>query len=240
MTELFDDKNSNQDQGSNSTPDVKTDSNDLLAVIVNDKGEQKFNSVADLVKGYQSSQQFISTLKEEKGQVLTEAEQKAKQLEELAAKLKSQEELEKLLDNASNANTTTPDEPAADVPAGVTAEDVVKIMQQQEQTKVKASNVTLVKKAVEAVKGDLGELCEKAGLPRDLAQQMAETAPEALLSTLGVEAPSAPVNLSGGYNQHDKQDTPPPAKRVMNARKASEVTDEWKRIGKQVEEKYQN
>ena len=93
MTELFNDDNkptgdnqNPQENNANPTPDFT----DLLAGIKNERGEQKFKSVEDLINGYTASQEFIGTLKGEKSTIES-------QLQELTGKVKSQEELEALL-----------------------------------------------------------------------------------------------------------------------------------------------
>ena len=166
MTDLFDDKPSADQQKQPETPAVQTpDYSDLLAGIKNERGEQKFKSVEDLVNGYTASQEFIGTLKGEKSTIES-------RLQELTGKVKSQEELQELLKQAPAEEV--PEVVPTEIPAGISAEDVVKILAQEEQKKVANSNVTSVKEAVKAVNGDLKELTEKVGLTPDLAQKMAE------------------------------------------------------------------
>jgi hypothetical protein len=234
MTDLFDDKANNQTPPATpETPPVvpSTDHTDLLAAIKNERGEQKFKSVEDLINGYSASQEFISTLKTEK-----DAEVAAKA--DIEAKLKTQEQLQELLD----AKNVTPDPVTPAIADGLKQEDVLQILEQREAQKVSDANVIAVKKAVEAAKGDLKALTEKAGLTPDLAQKMAEKSPDALLKLLDVEvvkspppsmSPSVnPASFDGGNNT--------PVKNVMRSSKSSDLMDAFKAAGDRALERINN
>ncbi len=231
MTDLFDAKANDQTPPvTPETPPVvpNTDQTDLLAAIKNERGEQKFKSVEDLINGYSASQEFITTLKSEK-----EAEVQAKA--ELAAKVKSQEELEQLLQAKSEQAP-----PAAPVvPEGLKQEDVLQILEQREAQKVADANVISVRKAVEAVKGDMKALTEQAGLTPELAQQMAQKSPDALLKLLEVEVPKGPApSMAPSINPSSfQQDRQPDVKQVMRSPKTSDLTDAWKAAGARSEAK---
>jgi hypothetical protein len=229
MTTLFDESTPGDNQTPPVTPPVvpNTDHTDLLAAIKNERGEQKFKSVEDLINGYSASQEFITTLKTEK-----EVEVQAKA--DLAAKVKSQEELEQLL----QTRTEQPPTPPA-TPEGLKQEDVLQILEQREVQKIADANVIAVKKAVEAAKGDMKALTEQAGLTPELAQQMAQKSPDALLKLLDVEAPKGPApSMASSVNpssfQHDR---PPEVKRVMRSSKSSDLVDAWKAAGARSEAK---
>jgi len=235
MTDLFDDKANNQTPPATpETPPVvpSTDHTDLLAAIKNERGEQKFKSVEDLINGYSASQEFITTLKTEK-----DAEVAAKA--EIEAKLKTQEQLQELLD----AKTATPDPvtPAV-VETGLKQDDVLQILEQREAQKISDANVIAVKKAVEAAKGDLKALTEQAGLTPDLAQKMAEKSPDALLKLLDVEVvKSPPPSMAPSANPTSfESQSSAPVKSVMRSSKSSDLMDAFKAAGDRAKERINN
>ena len=226
MTDLFE-KKEEANQAVETPPVVpNTDQTDLLAVIKNERGEQKFKSVEDLIKGYNTSQEFIGTLKDEKTAVETS-------LQESSAKVKSQEQLEELL--KTKTETTTLEA----VPEGMKAEDVVKILEQREVQKVADANVILVRDAVKGAKGDMNELVKDAGLSPEIAQQLAQSSPEALLKLLGVkDTATPPPSMEGSVHSNSfHQNQQPDVKRVMRSSKSSDLTAAWKAAGTRSEAK---
>jgi len=225
MTELFNDDNkptgdnqNPQENNANKTPDFT----DLLAGIKNERGEQKFKSVEDLINGYTASQEFIGTLKGEKSTVES-------QLQELTGKVKSQEELEALLQTKKEPEVP----PAPSTPAGLQQEDVLALLEQREQQAIATSNVKQVKDAVKAAKVDLAEAVQKAGISKEFAEEMAAKHPEQFLKLIDVDKPAAPpASLSGSTDTSVfNKEVPSKPKTIMRSTKTSDVVDAWKAAG---------
>jgi len=230
MTELFNDdtnKNpeNNQNLGNKENANPTPDYLDQLAGIKNERGEQKFNSVEDLIKGYNASQDFIGTLKDEKTSIESQAA-------DLASKVKSQEELEDLLNKKQEPEVVT-----KEVHSGLTQEDVLAVLQQREVETVEKANRTVVKEAAKAAKVDLKEACEKAGIAPEFADNMAKSYPEQFLKLVGIEAPKAPAApLNGSVNTSTfNMETPQTPKTVMRSSKASDLESAWKAAGQRSE-----
>lgn len=244
MTDLFDQGNqpAPQTPAEPTTPAAAPaqapapDYNDLLSKFTDAHGNQKFKTVEDLVKGYENATGFIDTLKAEKD---AEAAEKAK----LASELESRKSLEDLLATRPNTDPVT-EQPAPAQPS-MTPEDVLAIVQQKELQEAQNTNVNSVKEAFDKKFGaeaqdKLKELTAANGLTQEMAQQMAQQTPDALLKLLGVEkgevAPS-PVPSSGGVNSAAFDPTPKqqgPKHRAMRANTGKEMVDAWNDVADRV------
>lgn len=198
----------------------KPDYADLLSGIVNDQGEQKFKTVEDLIKGYTSSQDFISTLKAEKQTAESELAV-AKKLEEL---LQPQ---------------AAPEVPApqAEQAAGLSPEDVVSILKQEQARETMRGNLAKVKGALSEAFGndfeaELGKKIGELGITPQIADQMAMETPDALLKILSLDkkAPTPDVpHAQGGVNTTNFTNTPPavPKQSVMRMASSKDMANAW-------------
>ena len=194
--------------GNDPTGEVKAPSqapvvvDQLLAGIKNEKGEQKYSSVEEAIKGLAHAQEFINTLKTEKAQ--------------LEGMVKSQEQLKELFNKPPVKEVVT-----EQVAVGITPEQVVTILEQREQLKVAAANRDKVKAALQEALGAeyktvLAAKTDQLGLTRELVDNMAKTAPDALLKLLDIKAPAVKPSLKNSVMPEGFKPGEKPAKKKFN------------------------
>jgi len=192
----------------------------LLQGIKNEKGEQKYSSVEEALRGASHAQEFIATLKREK--------------EELAAMVKAQEQLEALLAKPPVAKESTPTQEAAPVKAGVSPEDVVAILKQQKEAEAAESNMDRVETSLKAAFGatyqeTLNAKTRELGLTPALVDSMAKSSPDALLKLLDVKGKTAKPGFGSGQNTEQFNQQKPAPKRFDPFSKADNPkVNAWK------------
>lgn len=185
---LFDDTPADQ-QGAPSAPEQKPadNSNDqLLDLVTNEAGERKYNNLNDLAKGAAHAQGFITDLKAEVANLkaaLEKSESERTQMQEIVDLLRN------------GKGNETPAQAAAS--EGLTPEQVSQLIQnaltQRDSQSLVEANVAKVAAAAEAqfgssYKSKMKELATSRGLSIDAATQLAETNPDFLIASLGLNA----------------------------------------------------
>lgn len=157
---------------------------DLLGVVVNDKGEQKYSSVPEAIKGLAHSQEHIRSLEAEMATLRTELEKRSSVEEALKQQL------------------TPTQEPVEQPQQGLSMEDVNALLEQREQQKVVKSNTQKVVSAVQEKFGDKAEevfygKAQELGMTNEQFNNLAAQSPNAVLAFFNVAAPtSSAVNQS--------------------------------------------
>lgn len=200
----------------------------LLANIKGDDGAQKYKDVTTALSALQHSQEYIKQLKQQ----LEEASQKASQavtMEQVMAAINKP------------AEPTAPTAPSGGTNV-LTAEDVLKLLQVEEQKKVQRANTAKVAQKFKEVHGDKAEetfyaKASEIGLTRDAINSLAATSPDAVFSMFGLKgsATPAPATPSGinTYGMQEQQTTP--RSPVMGFKRESELLDYWKSLKTEVE-----
>ncbi len=164
-------------------PPSNTGVQNLLASIVNERGEQKYKTIEDALVGLSHAQSFIQTLRTEKQQV----EQQVNELRPVADKVS---ELEKVVLQLSQ---NKPSEPTT--PSGMTEDAVASLVEQtltkQQQQRVAKDNL---QKVAEVVKKNFGDKAEEAfygkaaelGFSKEDINALAARSPQAALKLIGV------------------------------------------------------
>lgn len=162
---------------------------DLLNQIKNERGEPKYKSVEDALKGLQHAQQYIPNIK-------TELEQRDAEIARLRAETEKIKTLEETLaaltsrqDQGGNTNQPVFDEKQI-------AELVNRQLTQAEQAKLAQSNVTSVVSSLQNVFGADAEkkFYDKAvemGMSMQEMNALAAKSPKAVLTMLGVNQQAA-------------------------------------------------
>lgn len=173
-------------EGSNepSPASTQNDFADLLGVVVNDKGEPKYSSVPEAMKGLVHSQEHIKRLESEMSTLRAELEKRAS------------------VEDALSQLTPKQEEPAEQPPKGLSMEDVNALLEQREQQKVVKSNTQTVVQAVQAKFGEKAEevfygKAKELGMTNEQFNQLAAQSPNAVLAFFNTAAPtSSAVNQS--------------------------------------------
>lgn len=157
----------------------------LLRLITNEAGEQKYKTIDDALVALQHSQSFIQTLKSEKNELesrLTEATSvasKVSELENVLAKL--------------TATPTPPPQPQSQEPP-VDVQGLVKqVLTQEKEAERANANISQVTTTLKKQFGDKAEevfytRAQEAGLSKAQINSLAATSPAAALRIVGVQA----------------------------------------------------
>lgn len=184
----------------NVTPSPASPTNDfadLLGVVVNDKGEPKYGSVPEAIKGLAHSQEHIRNLEAEL----------ATARDELTKRSTVEESLTKL--------TQTPE--VVDTPANLSAEDVAELVEQRLQNIEQQKTVqTNTQKVVSSIQQKFGDKAEEAfygkakelGMTNEQFNNLAAQSPNAVLAFFNTTAPTqvssqSSINTAGLQPQVD-------------------------------------
>lgn len=157
---------------------------DLLGIVVNDKGEQKYSSVPEAMKGLMHSQEHIRNLENEMNNLRSELDKRA------------------TIEDAFNNQLNQPETPAVTPNQGLSVDDVNALLEQREKQKVVESNT---QKVISAVRDKFGDKAEEAfygkaqelGLTNEQFNTLASQSPNAVLAYFNTAAPaSRAVNQS--------------------------------------------
>lgn len=157
-----------------------TDYADLLKSIVREDGTQKYASVEDAVKALQSSQEFITTLKEENSQFKIELE-KRQSAEEIFEQIKTTQV------------SGQPSDQTSEVDIVETIRQLVpEVIKNNEAKATAASNLNSVVTKLSDAYGDKADAefygkGKALGLNQDQMNELASTSPSAVFKMLGIE-----------------------------------------------------
>lgn len=180
---IFNGNTANQQVPAQNSAPVTPDYSTLLSGIVNERGEQKYASVEEALKGLANAQAFIPQLKAQ----LTEKELEAQRLKETAARVASLEE-------ALQAFTQQPQQTSAQQPQfdpNSIQEIIEKTITQKQMKQQQEQNVAVVRDTLIQAFGDKAEevFKEKAkelGMSVQEVSALAATSPKAVLTMIGV------------------------------------------------------
>lgn len=175
----------------------------LLASIKNERGEQKYRSVEDALKGLQHAQSYIPEVKNELNQ--TKAE-----LEQIRQALKKQEELERIVNDVATrqAKQETPSQSFDESKLAELVDTRLSAVEQQRIAQANQASVrdslikTFGEKAAEVFNSKASDL----GMSPEELTSLAARSPKAVLSMLGVN----------GSDAH-KQSTQAPSSSSLNS-----------------------
>lgn len=232
MTSLFDEHTPAPAEGTPPvvpTAPVVDPTAPLLATIVGEDGQQKYKDVPTALDALKHSQEYIKQLKQQ----LEEASQKAAQavtMEQVLAELK-----------APVTSPAASQGPSA--PSGLTATDVVKILQAQEAEKIEKANAAKVAQKFKEVHGEKAEetFYSKAsamGLSAEAINKLAATSPAAVFSMFGITVETTPASPTpSGINTANMQFASLPVKDpVMGFKTDKELVGYWAKLKSEVNE----
>lgn len=189
------------------TPDLLTDDrtpsddlNTLLSSIKNENGEPKYKDVATALKALQASQQFIETLKNEKGSTDAQLAQARAELE----KMGNIEDFVKRISNDTNQNKPQ-ETPKGD--KGLSAEDIAKLVNQElsqrESIKTREQNLQSVQESLVKSFGDkaadhIKQRAVELNTTVSEIKKLAENNPAMALSLLGTNQNKQVISPSRG------------------------------------------
>lgn len=207
-TSIFGKDNSQETPAQPNTSGVSpTQPNDELATLLvsikNERGEQKYRTVQDALKALGHSQEYIPEL----SQRLKQQEQELAEAKAAAARVV---ELERVVQSLTEAKPSTETPSTPGLSQDQVAEQVVRILSEQEKKRVAESNVATVVNTVKKVYGDKAESvfygrAQELGMSVDQFNSLAASTPKAVLKLLGLEdkavmpsqAPSQTFNTTG-------------------------------------------
>lgn len=185
--------------------DIPSASNyaDLLSQIKNERGEQKYATLEEAIKGLANAQEYIPQVKSQLSEKDAELErlraelEKRKTVEEVIASLKPQQPEERVV------------EPTSQPSQGLNEETVRELVQrqylQQKAAEVQQTNITKVRQALVSKYGDKAKEMTEArvselGMSMDMLNNLCASSPDAALALLNATqahpATSAPVRSS--------------------------------------------
>ena len=229
---IYEDQTPNQDPaGDPAASQAASPVETLLMAIKNENGEQKYATVEDALKGLEHSQKFIEQLKNETA--------------ELRGKQKAQDELVELF--RSKAPAQEEEEAKLEPPSvtGMTAEEVVALLEKREAAKTHTSNMERVKNVLKEKYGAeyakrLKEKTDQLGLQPELVDEIARNTPDALFKMFGIDAqPVQKATVGGANSQAFNQERAEPKR--FNARESAISPDvlKWRDVEKRVNAKYE-
>lgn len=189
------------------TPASNTDPfADLLSTVINDKGEPKYASTPEALKGLAHSQAHI------------------KKLEEELAKYREEIEKRKSVEDALTEFTRQP-EPDVTPTNGLDEETVAKIVQQRleetERNKRVKENTTRVVTAIQEKFGEKAEevfygKAKELGMTNEQFNQLAAQSPNAVLAFFNVQTNSPVPSRQSSINTFGLRDEPKPIPTIMD------------------------
>lgn len=180
MTDVF--TQNNQQTPASNQPASNSDYSDLLGLIRNEDGAQKYSSVPKALEALVHAQGYIPAIKNEN-------ETLKAQLAELQGKVKSQETLEEMVGRLATQNGV-PRESDQTVAGGLTEEAVAKLLDQtlanrEAQARVnenrKMVSEALTKKFGDKVQDALESKAKELGMTRQALGEIAQQHPQAVL-----------------------------------------------------------
>lgn len=174
----------------------------LLASIKNERGEQKYRSVEEALKGLQHAQSYIPEVK-------TELNQTKAELEQIRQALKKQEELERLVNDVASRQSKQ-ELPSQVLDESKLAELVDSRLSAVEQQRIAQANQITVRDSLIKSFGDkaadvFNSKATDLGMTPEELTALAARSPKAVLSMLGVN----------GSDAH-KQSTQAPSSSTIN------------------------
>lgn len=227
--DIFNEEINKDNDPQKATPDVdpqkqpSNDFNQMLGMIVNAEGEQKYGNVEDALKGAAHAQTHIAKIESELAE-LRNANTNSAKLDDVMNALQSQNE---------------PDQSNSD--NGITMTDIQRVVQESLNN---ANEETARKTNIANVAGKFKELygekasetlygkAEDLGLNREEINSLISKNPKAALKVLGIEegqqkqtinTDTSSVNTSGFEQSHE-----PELKSSMGYLSTKELTDNWK------------
>lgn len=213
---------------------------DLLAMIKNEEGKQKYDNLPKALEGLVNAQQYIPQLK-------TELQSKEAELVELRAKLAQQASVEEVVSRLTANNQPR----ATEIPSqasGLDEQAVMNLVQQtlaqRDQQSVSASNSAQVQSALVAKYGDkAGEMvAQRAAALGTTTQKLGELAsqnPQLVLELFNTSAPKGPtptttsVNTSG-FNAPVSNELKKPERSLLGGATAKQQTEYMRLIREKV------
>lgn len=208
MTTLFNQETPALNQQTESNQSTQTPPNDplntLLGSIKNERGEQKYRTVEEALKGLQHAQGYIPELRSELNAFKA-------QFEDVQTKLKKQEEIERLVNDVATRQTKVQETPAQAFDESKLAELVDSRLTANEQARIAHLNQTSVRDSIVKTYGDKAAEIFNAkasdfGMSPEELTALAARSPKAVLSMLGVT----------GTDAH-KQSTQAPSSSSLNS-----------------------
>ncbi len=239
------------DQNTSGVSPTQTDADlaTLLVSIKNERGEQKYRTVHDALKALGHSQEYIPEL----SQKLKQQEQELAEARAAAAKVA---ELERVVQSLTEAKSSTETPSTPGLSQDQVAEQVVRILSEQEKKRVAESNVATVVNTVKKVYGDKAESvfygrAQELGMTVDQFNSLAASTPKAVLKLLGLEdkavmpsqSPTQTFNTTGleprkdtfvGRNSQAVQVGATSNELINETRNAKKMVDELHAQGKSV------
>ena len=164
---------------------------DLLGTVLNEKGEPKYASVPEALKGLSHSQEHIKTLETELSQYKLEIEKRAS------------------VENALKEFTQKSEEPEAQQPKGLDEEAIAALLDQRlsqiEQQKAVKSNTEKVVQAIQQKYGDKAEetfygKAKELGMTGEDFNSLAAKSPDLVLALFNTQAQQKTYNPSSSVN----------------------------------------
>ena len=190
---------SDQNQPAGTEPNSSDALTTILASIKNEKGEPKYASVEEALKGLQHAQEFISTLKGEK--------------QTLEAEVNARKSVEEALKGLSTMDT-----PEGTPPPAYNPDDIKTLVDQQLQAykaaNVESENLSKCEASLKAKYGDkaqtvIKETAEKLGRSPQELETLAAKDPALFLGLFSGDLKRDTTPMAGnGFNTHGFQQSP--------------------------------
>lgn len=218
---------------------------DLLKVVKNENGEQKYDSVPKAIEGLAHAQQYIPQLK-------AELQQKDLELAQLRAQLSQTQSLEDVVSRltASQQQAQVKDEPP--VTSGLDEQAVMNlvknVLSQTEQQKSAQSNILQVQNTLKAKYGEktievLDAKASELGTTRQQLGELASKNPALVLALFGTQAPNGvkptttSVTIPSSY-QPPREELKRPEKSLLSGATSREQAEFMKKIKADIHAKY--
>lgn len=225
-------------------PAATTDFGDLLKLVRNDNGEQKYDSIPKALEGLVHAQQYIPQLQ-------TTLQQKEAELAQLRAELAQKASVEEVVSRlTATQQTSVKDEPP--VTSGLDQQAVVNLIQQtlsqSDAQKSAQANILKVQQSLSSKYGDktvevLEAKARELGTTRQELGELASRNPAMVLALFNVQAsPGAKpttgsVSIPSSY-QPQREELKRPEKSLLSGSTSSEQRDFMRKIKEDVYAKY--
>ena len=223
----------NTDPSQTTTDPVVSPVETILAGIKNEKGEPKYKSVEDALKALDHSQQFISTLQQEKQALQT-------QFDQTQMELAKRDNIEDFI-NRINPQQTEP-KPTGEKPQVLSEEQVRQMVANAFSTKAEedkaATNLKMVVDKLVELHGDkatefIAQRAKELNTTAEQLKELAKSNPTLAFSVFNTATkPVIQPSQSQNYSTLPKQELVPPkaeVKIITGGATKQEISDAWSR-----------
>jgi len=211
-------------------PSTPTASDQLLAAVINEHGEQKYSNVEEALKGLINANQHIVKIEGENN-AFRQTVKEGKTMEEILEAVQT-----------PGAEPVTPVTPApASIDESKLSDLVLRTINQNKANEEASANVTTVTDKCAALYGEKAEetfytKAAEAGFTREGINTLSRSNPKAVFKLLDIDSTPIKPELSDSLNPELLPNTPKPKRSAMAHGTTKELVASWRATKEEVNE----